>query len=98
MTMLAQPEDHRSSTFRYTFKSGQTLVLPSFASLMTFGMARKLRALPEDEQVFALIEQTCDESALSVLDQMDLTETQEFFSAWQAGSQVRLGESSGSSS
>lgn len=94
---IAQPEDHRSSTFRYTFKSGQTLVLPSFSSLMTFGVARKLRSLPEDEQVFALIEGACDESALAVLDQMDLAETQEFFAAWQRGSGVSLGESSGSS-
>lgn len=94
---IAQPEDHQSSTFRYTFLSGDTLDLPRFDKIMTFGRARRLRKIDEDEQMFALVEEICDEKALSVLDNMDLDETRTFFEAWQKASGVSLGESVGSS-
>lgn len=94
---IAQPEDHKSATFKYTFLSGKTLVLPQFDSIMTFGRARRLRKADEGEQMFALVEEVCDETALAVLDEMDLAETQTFFEAWQNASGVSVGESASSS-
>lgn len=94
---VAQPQDHASSEFRYTFKSGKTLVLPKFASLMTFGTVRKLRKVSDQEAVFTLLEEHCSEEELAVLDEMDLSETESFFSAWQKDSGANLGESPGSS-
>lgn len=94
---IAQPEDHKSSTFRYTFPSGETLVLPAFDSVVTFGLARKLRKLPADEQLFAVVEEVCDEAALAVMDKMTAEQAGVFFEAWQRGSGVGVGESAGSS-
>lgn len=94
---VAQPTDHQPSEFRYTFKSGDTLVLPPFAGLLTFGLARKLRKLPVEEQIFTLVENVCDDDELAVLDKMDTTEAAAFFEAWQQGAGVSLGESAGSS-
>lgn len=94
---IAQPEDHLSSTFTYKFQSGAVLTLPKFKKIMTFGRARRYRNLPESEQMFSLIEEICDERALAVLDDMDTDETEAFMNAWQADSDVTLGESVGSS-
>lgn len=94
---ITTPEDHASSEFRYTFRSGKSLALPRLSKVMTFGRTRKMRKLPEEEQVFALLEDICDEDALAVLDEMDSDETEAFFKAWQAHSGASLGESSGSS-
>lgn len=94
---IAQPQDHESAEFRYTFKSGQTLVLPKFASLMTFGTVRRLRKLSDQEAIFTLLEDKCSDEELAVLDEMDLTETDAFFTAWQADSGASLPESAGSS-
>lgn len=94
---VAQPEDHQSSTFAYTTKSGAQLVLPRFDKVVTFGRARRLRKLSEEEQVFVLVEEVCDEAALAVLDEMPATEIGDFFTAWQQHSGASLGESSSSS-
>lgn len=94
---IAQPEDHKSSTFRYTFPSGETLVLPAFDSVVTFGIARKLRKLSPDEQIFMLVEEICDEAALEVVDKLTAEQAGVFFEAWQRGSGVGVGESAGSS-
>lgn len=90
----AQPGDHESSTFVYKTLAGTVVTLPRFKSIMTFGRARKMRKLDEGEQMFALMEQVCDEAALGALDEMDLTETETFFSAWQKDSGVDVGGSS----
>lgn len=93
-----QPQDHKSATFAYTTKGGVTLVVPRFDSVVTFGRARKLRKLAEDEQVFQLVEDVCDDDALAVLDAMPASEVGLFFEAWQKDSGVDLGESTSSSS
>lgn len=95
--MPKQPQDHQSKTFTYTFGDGRKVTLPAFSSVMSFGRARRLRHLPEDEQFFQVIEDVCDDKALAVLDAMSATETEEFVKAWQADSGASLGESSGSS-
>lgn len=94
---IAQPEDHRSSTFTYTTSHGATLVLPRFDKVVTFGRARRLRKLSESEQVFTLVEEVCDEAALAVLDEMPPDEINSFFTAWQEHSGASLGESTPSS-
>jgi len=94
---VAQPEDHKSSTFTYTTKSGARLVLPRFDAVVTFGRARKLRKLSETEQVFTLVEDVCDDAALAVLDEMPASEVSDFFEAWQNDSGASLGESTSSS-
>lgn len=94
---VAQPQDHKSDEFRYTLPSGETIVLPAFETVVTFGIARRLRKLPADEQLFALVEEVCDDEVLALLDDMSATEAGEFFDAWQRGSGVSVGESAGSS-
>ena len=94
---VKQPQDHQSSEFRYTFKSGETLTFPRFKSVVTFGMSRRLRKMSEAEQTFVLMEEICDDEELAVLDKMDTEETEAFFTAWQADSDVSMGKSSGSS-
>lgn len=96
--MPVTTQDHESSEFRYTFKSGKTLVLPKLTSLMTFGTVRKLRKLSDQEAIFTLLEDKCSEEELAVLDEMDMAESDAFFSAWQADSGANLPESPGSSS
>lgn len=90
----AQPEDRESTTFVYKLLGGAVVTLPRFKSIMTFGRARKLRKLDEAEQMFSLVEQVCDAATLDALDDMDLPETEAFFSAWQKDSGVDVGESS----
>lgn len=90
--MPKQPQDHQTSEFTHKFADGDTVTLPRFGSLMTFGRVRKMRHLPEAEQMFLLMEEVCDEDQLAVLDKMDTAETQEFFSGWQKHSGVDLGE------
>lgn len=91
--MTTTPQDHQSRDFTYTFPSGKSVKLRRFAALMTFGRARKLRGLPEDEQMFTILESECDEATLAVLDEMEADQTEAFFKAWQADSGVSLGES-----
>lgn len=89
--MPAQPRDHQSATFTHEVH-GVKVTVPSFSSVMTFGRARRLRALPQEEQVFTIMEEICDDEQLAVLDQMTTEETEAFFTAWQAASGASLGE------
>lgn len=91
---VAQPEDHQSPTFVYRTLAGTVVTLPRFKKVVTFGLARRMRKLPDSEQMFALVEEVCDDAALKALDEMDMPETEAFFSAWQEDSGVDLGESS----
>lgn len=94
---VSQPQDHQSAQFTHEFSDGKSVTIPRFKSAMTFGRARKMRKLDEAEQMFALIEDVCDEAALALLDEMDADETEAFIKAWQEDSGVSLGESSSSS-
>lgn len=89
--MPAKPQDHQSATFDYELH-GNKVTLPSFSSVMTFGRARRLRSLPQEEQVFSIMEEICDDEQLAVLDEMTPEETEAFFTAWQAASGASLGE------
>lgn len=95
--MSIAPQDHQSPDFTYRFADGRTVTMARFKKVMTFGRARKLRKLPESEQMFVIFEEVCDEETLAALDDMDADETQAFFEAWQADSGVSLGESESSS-
>jgi hypothetical protein len=95
---MSTTQDHLSTTFEHTFANGKTVSVPKFKKVMTFGRARKLRALSEAEQMFTIFEDICDEKTLAVLDEMDADETSEFFEAWQADSGVTTGESTASTS
>lgn len=95
--MTVTPQDHESATFTHTFPSGKTVTLPRFKAVLTFGRARKMRKLPDEEQMFALMEEVCDDATLDVLDEAGLDEMAGLFEAWQADSGVSLGESEGSS-
>lgn len=89
--MPKNPQDHKSSTFTYELH-GNSVTLPSFESVMTFGRARRLRGLPEEEQVFTIMEEVCTPEQLAILDEMTPADTERFFAAWQAGSEASLGE------
>lgn len=88
------PQDHQSATYTHTFPSGESVTLPRFESVMTFGRARRLRKLDEADQLFTLVEDIADEDTLAVLDKMDTAQTEAFFTGWQEHSGVNLGESS----
>ena len=94
--MTTTPQDHESATFTHTFDTGETVTLPRFKSVMTFGRVRKMRKLDEAEQMFALMEDVCDDAALAVLDERGIDELEGMFTAWQADSGVSLGESQAS--
>lgn len=68
------------------------IVLPRFASV-PFGIVRKNRKLPPEEQIFAMLEEILGEEDLELLDTIGQKEVSEMVQAWQTDSGVELGES-----
>lgn len=94
-----QPQDRKPKVGDFTHRvRDHTVTLPALSSLLTFGFSRTHRHLPEEEQMYLLIEEHADEETLALLDTMDFDETLEFARAWRKHSDVDTGESGASSS
>lgn len=77
--------------FHYEF-GGKKFTLPKFDQL-PFGVIRKLRKLPEEEQFFQMFELSADDKALTVIDTMSMKEIEKLVEAWQKDAGVTQGES-----
>jgi len=82
--------------YTYTTEAGATITLPPFSTI-PFGVIRKLRNEPEQEQVFMLVEELADDAALAEMDKLGMAEIGVLFAGWQEQAQVTVGESSASS-
>lgn len=80
--------------FHYTTTAGK-VSLPKFKTLK-FGVVRKLRTMPEYEQVYFLLEQAADDKTLAILDELQMEELGALLTAWQEDSMVTVGESEAS--
>jgi len=71
------------------------VTLPKFAQIK-FGIIRKNRSLPQEEQFFALLEAIADDDTLATIDEATQESMQGLFEAWQKDSGVTTGESTAS--
>lgn len=80
--------------FTFVTEAGDTIVLPSFATIKP-GTIRKARKA-EDQlgQLFTIFEVMADEETLEILDDLEQEEYAEVFKEWAEASKVSLGESS----
>lgn len=73
------------------------IALPKFDQVFrTFGEVREFRRLPEQEQMFALIEKAADGANLKKIDALTMPEVRDLLVAWQRDAGVTVGESSAS--
>lgn len=69
--------------------------LPKFDQI-PFGLIRKNRRLPQEEQFFALLEQVASEDDLEKMDRAPQSEMEKLMEAWQEDSGITPGESEAS--
>lgn len=82
--------------FHWTSPSGVEIVLPHMDKIKASVIRRHRKSDPVDF-VFSVLEEVSDQENLARADELDMSEINELFEAWQkAGASV--GESSGSSS
>lgn len=74
----------------------EEVVLPKFGSI-PFGILRKNRHKPEEDQFFDLLESVAGEKYLEIMDRAPQSEMRAMMTAWQKDSGVQLGESTDSS-
>ena len=69
------------------------VTLPKFNHIK-FGLIRKNRKLPQEEQFFTLLETLLkdDEATLKVLDESTQEDVMELMTAWQKDSGIEMGE------
>lgn len=94
-----KPQDHLKTKAERELElfewehDGETLTLPP-ASKVKAGVIRKASKAPtEVGQVFTVIEAIADGNALELIDDMEISELEEMFAAWQKHSGASLGES-----
>ncbi|AXH45114.1 tail assembly chaperone [Gordonia phage Biskit] len=68
----------------------ERVTLPKFSAI-PFGLIRKNRKLPQEEQFFALLEQVASEEDLEKMDKAPQSEMEKLMEAWQEDSGVELG-------
>lgn len=91
MAQPRTPQDHKApqsdpnegADFTYTTEAGETFTVPDGGELPV-GFARQIRKLPQEDQIFTILERLCDEDTLAVIDTMTGREFGEFFKQWQA--------------
>lgn len=71
------------------------ITLPKFDQIK-FGIIRKNRKLPQDEQFFSLLEAVASEADLEAMDNATQEEMSRLMTAWQEDSGVTSGESEAS--
>ncbi|MBC6767331.1 hypothetical protein ACOJA0_03325 [Corynebacterium amycolatum] len=77
--------------FHHEF-DGKKFTLPKFDQL-PFGVIRKLRKLPDEEQFFQMFELAADDKALAVIDTMGMKDIEKLVEDWQKDAGVTQGES-----
>lgn len=75
----------------------KAIVLPKFGQIK-FGIIRKNRKLPQQEQFFALLEEVASQEVLDIIDEAYQESMQDMMTEWQKESGVSMGESEDSSS
>lgn len=73
----------------------ERVTLPKFSSI-PFGLIRKNRRLPQEEQFFSLLEAVATEEDLEKMDRSAQSEMEKMMKAWQEDSGVSAGESEAS--
>ena len=73
----------------------ERVTLPKFSAI-PFGLIRKNRKLPQEEQFFALLEQVASEEDLEKMDRAPQSEMEKLMKAWEKDSGVDAGESEAS--
>ncbi|QGJ92123.1 tail assembly chaperone [Gordonia phage Lauer] len=68
----------------------ERVTLPKFDNI-PFGLIRKNRKLPEEEQFFSLLEQVASEEDLDKMDRAPQSEMEKLMKAWQEDSGITLG-------
>ena len=84
------------STEKFHHKVGtKEIVLPRFDNI-PFGVIRKSRKLPQEDQFFFMIEELASEKDLAIIDTIGTKDIEKLIQAWQKHSGVTLGESTAS--
>lgn len=81
--------------FHWTSPAGVEITLPHLSKIKG-GMIRKYRKLPELDMMFSILEELVDADTLAQIDDLEQTDMNELFLAWQKAG-ASMGESSGSS-
>jgi hypothetical protein len=87
---------HESKSFTWTSPGGVAVTLPSMKSIKG-GVIRRNRKLEPVDFMFSVLEETADEATLAQIDDLDTSDMNALFEAWQEDAQTNVGESSGSS-
>ena len=87
---------HESKSFTWTSPDGVAVTLPSMKSIKG-GVIRRNRKLEPVDFMFSVLEETADEATLELIDDLDTSDMNALFEAWQGDAQTSVGESSGSS-
>lgn len=77
--------------FHYTY-NGKKITLPKLDQL-PFGVMRKIRKEPDEEQFFQMFELAADAKALAIIDQMSMADINDLVTAWQKDANITVGES-----
>lgn len=103
---VKQPQDHKPKKanedptanrepFEWTSPDGVTITLPS-AAMIPYGLIKRIRKLPADEQEDELIDAIADEETAAAIDDLPLIDALTMVKAWQESAGINLGESGAS--
>lgn len=85
------------ATEKFHYKVGdREIVLPKMENLPS-GLIRRLRKTNDLEMMYGLLEANLGDEDMAALDDLTMKEIADLYSAWEAGSETSMGESSGSS-
>lgn len=74
--------DPEKDAYEWHAPDGRTYRIPP-AYLIKMGEARRMRHLPEGEQILQVLEKLCDEETLAAIDELDGREFAIFHADWQ---------------
>lgn len=81
-----------SDKFVYEVDSKRKITLPKFGEV-PFGIVRRGRHLPPEEQFYFMFEELLSEKDIAVLDSLTSSEVADLMDKWQDEAGVSLGES-----
>lgn len=81
-----------SDKFVYEVDSKRKITLPKFGEV-PFGIVRRGRHLPPEEQFYFMFEELLSEKDIAVLDSLTSVQVSDLMDQWQSEAGVDLGES-----
>lgn len=93
--MPSTPQDHKapaSKTFTWTSPAGVVITMPSINAIKG-GTLRKYRKLDPLDLLFSILEDAGDERMLAQIDDLERSDLDALFTAWQEDEGATLGES-----